>query len=137
MSIKGIGGKRQHDHLRECKAMAMVAGMIVLPEVKLLNVRKKRTVETKPRNQPEALLRKDVIAEIRKRNGKVWRIESALSAYRGMPDLCFFLKNKFYFCELKAKPNKLEDEQLEFQLLCLEAGVNHLVVWDLEQIKKL
>lgn len=135
MSIKGVGGRRQYDYLKECKAMAQVAGMVILPEVKISKPRKKRAKETKPRNQPEAELRKAVIKEIRKRGGKVWRVESALSAYKGLPDLCFFINNKFYWCELKAQKHTWYEEQIEFKELCISSGTNYIIVMSVEDLK--
>ena len=135
MSIKGIGGKRQHDHLKECKAIAQVAGWVVLPDIKIRRPRKDKGMTRGKYNQLEAQLRKIVIKWLKKRGAKVWRIETAINHQLGLPDILFFINKEMYWCELKSETGMLSKEQLLFEHLCCSSGINHIIARSIEDIK--
>jgi hypothetical protein len=104
--------------------------------------RKARAKETKPRNQPERRLRRDVIKTLRKRGYRVSRVENSISGKdnTGLGDLWVFNEwGRFAgWVELKSESGRLTGEQPEFQRLCQLCGVNYWVIKsesDLDMIK--
>lgn len=129
--------KKSRNHLQEIKALSGRAD--ILPEVKIPKKRAKRKKETAPRKQPERLFRNEAIKYLRSKGCVVKRIENAITGHnqRGIPDLLVFCENKkrFYWIELKASSGVLSKEQIEFERLCKVCGINHIVAYDLDDLK--
>ena len=94
--------------------------------------RKERAVETKPRNQPEQELRKEVIKELRKIGCRVTRVENSITGKNnnGLGDLWVF--HEFYkiagWMELKSQKGILTGKQPEVKRLCDICGINYWIV---------
>ena len=99
--------------------------------------RKPRALETKPREQPERLLRNEVIKELRKKGWEVIRIENGIGGRRnrGVPDLWVFHEYKRIagWIELKDIHGVLSLEQRIFQTYCKACYVNHWVIRTVEE----
>lgn len=102
-------------------------------------VRRERVKETHPREQQEAMLRKQVIKWLRSKGYLVKRIENGVCGNlgRGIPDILFFTHNKMFFLELKSKFGVLRKEQLEFRDRCVISGINYIEARNIEQIETL
>lgn len=130
---------KKRDHLAEAKRMAQMAGLCVLPDIKMPRaVRKDKGVRRGVSQQPERELRIAVLKYLKRVQSRVWRIENAIIGRkgRGFPDLLFFYQSKFYFCELKSETGTLRIEQKEFKLLCEESNTLHLVVRSVDDLKQ-
>src|SRR3990167_3064348 len=106
--------------------MAYIQGKDVFVDVKMPKKRRVRSKETKPRNQPEALLRKEVIKHLREHGCKVWRIETAIIGQLGLPDLLVFSHKGMFWVELKSLKGVFSIEQEEFRYLCFHYCVKHI-----------
>ena len=113
------------------KVMAKINGKDVLPNVKMpRRERKDKGAHRESYETPEASFRQEVFKYFRKKGIRYWRIENSIGGRSvGLPDFLVFHLNKMWWLELKSVDAgyNLKDEQLEFQKLCLLAGVNHLV----------
>lgn len=131
--------KKKQSHLQTIKVFAKINGHDVLPDVKMPVIRKKRAVETKPRDLMEAKLRVDLLKVLRKlRYGKqvmFWRIENSLPGYKGLPDFFIVSLRKGWggFMELKRVGGAIKKEQQEFADLCLATGINHRFIYSVQQ----
>jgi hypothetical protein len=54
--------------------------------------------------------------------------------FRGFPDLCVFIKHKFYFIEVKAEKGVQSPEQKEFQRLAEDAGLTYILARSLDDV---
>jgi len=128
--VQGIGGRRNRKE--ELKRMIEIGKFMRGEKVEVKKIRKERTKEEKPRNQPERELRNQVIKELRRLGIRVYRIENSITGINnsGVPDLWVFNmnKNKAGFIELKSLKGILADNQKAFRESCLLCNVNHWVV---------
>ena len=126
--------KHGHSIAQYIKAMALVNGQVVLPDVKMPRKKFVRAKETRPRNQEEALYRKEVIKELRRHGCFVRRIENSITRELGndLPDLLVFTNDlyppiKMVWVELKSSTGVLSYGQQRFRDLCVMAGIKHIV----------
>jgi len=54
--------------------------------------------------------------------------------FRGFPDLCVFIKRKFYFIEVKAEKGVQSPEQKEFQQLAEDSGLTYILARSLDDV---
>src|SRR3990167_9280828 len=112
-----------------------IADTSYIKDIVVRRERKKETVPRKEYDRGEDALRGDVIAYFEKRGAVVKRIENSITGKKGrdMPDLWVFdVKTKWGgWLELKYHSG-LSDGQKEFQWLCQETQVKHLVVYSIE-----
>lgn len=141
MIIPGPSKFRKHpDYKKELKAM--IAIHTGLP----IKSRKVRAQETKPREQPERELRKNIIKYLRNRGCSVKRIENSITRNlgNGIPDILFFTPvrgfncyppSRFYFLELKSDKGTLRPEQKEFKDLCGKSGTGYILARSVDDLK--
>ena len=126
-------------HASTIKAMCLIAGRPdPFPEVHLpvkRSVRKDKGV--KRGTQPEAVLRKAIVKELRRRGFQVWRIEPSFRGKWGVADLWFFSLRAAGggWIEVKTPTGTLNDDQIEFERLCFENRIFYQVLTSVEDIK--
>ena len=54
--------------------------------------------------------------------------------FKGFPDISFFFRGKFYFCEVKRPGNSQSREQAIFQYHCQLAGVRYILAYCTEDV---
>ncbi len=119
----------------ELKRMEDIHAMMMGLPVK--KKRKGRGKDKGPRQQPEALLRNDIIKALRKRGVVVMRVENSIIGKHntGMGDLWVFNEGKGMagWMEIKAAQGILRPNQKVFKDLCHRCNVNYWVVRSVEE----
>lgn len=107
--------------------------------VNLKQVVNKEKVVRGKYNREEDKLRPLIIKELRRLHWKVWRVEPSFSGKFGLGDLyCINVFVKLAgWVECKTPSGVLSPDQLEFQQLCKDCGVNYWVVRSVEECKKI
>ena len=136
--------KHGHSIAQYIKAMALIQGQVVMPEVKMPRKKFIRAKEIVPRKQEERAFRAQVIKDLRRHGCTVKRIENSITRGLGndIPDLLVFTNDlyppiKMIWIELKSSTGVLSDGQKRFQDLCAMAGIKHIVprpendVWEM------
>lgn len=130
-------------HLQTVKLYAKINGRDILPEIKLPIQRKKRALETKPRDLQEKMFRIELLRVLRKLkySGRVkfYRIENSLPSYKGIPDFYIMSTRTKWagWIELKIVGGVIQKEQKEFAEFCKLTGVNHIFAYNVNQIMEL
>ena len=100
--------------------------------------RKGRGKDKGERKHEEAVLRKEVVRELRKRQCWVKRLENSICGDLGVdiPDLFVFNNNikRAGFIELKTLTGTLSPGQERFRDSCIICGVNHWVCRSVEEV---
>jgi len=103
--------------------------------------------DKKTRVQGEAEFRVEVVRWLKKKGFFYKRIENGVNGKhgRGIPDFLFFTNvighncyppSQMYFLELKYGKGKLDKKyQVPFKERCIQAGVNHITAWSIQDIE--